>query len=51
MNLYNPSKSNDKTTPSDNLKSFKKLKKSPVLKLMTKAEIEKNRITAYAFVI
>jgi hypothetical protein len=46
MNLHNPSKSNIKKAPSNNLKALKNLKKSPTLKLMTKAEIENNRITA-----
>jgi hypothetical protein len=51
MNLHNPSKSNIKKAPSNNLKSVKNLKISPALKLMTKAEIENNRISAYTFVI
>jgi hypothetical protein len=51
MNLHNPSKSSNKKAPSNNLKALKNLKKSPALKLMTKDEIENNRISAYAFVI
>lgn len=51
MGLHNESKLPKKSASSYKVRSLKKHTKTPTLKLMTKAEIENNRISAYEFVI